>query len=59
MSQVLLENLFITGGASFSPGVWGAMAGGWQGFVMNYEKTYGVKIGNHDVTYKPGLKNLP
>ncbi len=59
MSSILLDNLFITGGASFSPGVWGAMAGGWQGFVVNYEKIYGVKIGNHDVTYKPGLKNLP
>lgn len=59
MSQILLDNLFITGGACFSPGVWGAMAGGWQGFVTNYKKIYGIKIGNHDVTYKPGLKNLP
>ena len=59
MSQVLLKNLFITGGASFSPGVWGAMAGGWQGFVAHYEKVYKIKIGNHDVAYKSGLKNLP
>ncbi len=59
MSQVLLNNLFITGGASFSPGVWGAMAGGWQGFVAHYKKVFKIKIGNHDVAYKSGLKNLP
>ena len=59
MSPYLLDNLFISGGASFSAGLWGAIAGGWQGFVAHYEKVYGIKIGNHDVLYKPGLKNLP
>ena len=59
MKQVLLDNLFISGGASFSAGVWGAMAGGWMGFVEAYKKIYGVKIGNKDVLYKPDLKNLP
>ena len=59
MKPVLLDNLFISNGASFSAGVWGAIAGGWIGFVNEYKKIYGVKIGNKDVLYKPGLKNLP
>ncbi|MBN2546349.1 MAG: hypothetical protein JXB50_11165 [Spirochaetes bacterium] len=59
MKQVLLDNLFISGGASFSAGVWGATAGGWLGFVEAYKKMYGVQIGNKSVLYKPDLKNLP
>lgn len=59
MKQQVLDNLFISGGASFSAGVWGAIAGAWQGFVTIYRTVYGVEIGNHDVLYKPGLKNLP
>ena len=59
MKQVLLDNLFISNGASFSAGVWGAIAGGWMGFVEEYKKMYGIRIGNKDVLYKPGLKNLP
>lgn len=59
MKQVLLDNLFISGGASFSAGVWGAIAGGWMGFVEAYKKMYNVKIGNKNVLYRPGLKNLP
>lgn len=59
MKSCILPNLFISGGASFSAGVWGAIAGGWMGFVTIYEKIYGIKIGNNDVLYKPGLKNLP
>ena len=59
MKQVVLDNLFISGGASFSAGVWGSIAGGWQGFTSAYEKMYGVKIGNNEVLYKPGIKNLP
>ncbi|MCG8568975.1 MAG: hypothetical protein MJB14_02440 [Spirochaetes bacterium] len=59
MKQVLLDNLFISGGASFSAGVWGAMAGGWIGFTQAYQKMTGIKIGNNDVLYKPDLKNLP
>ncbi|MBP7553339.1 MAG: hypothetical protein KA885_07920 [Spirochaetes bacterium] len=59
MKQVVLDNLFISGGASFSAGVWGAIAGGWMGFVESYKKITGIKIGNKDIIYKPGLKNLP
>lgn len=59
MTPYLLDNLYISAGASFSGGVWGAIAGAWQGFVASYEKIYGIKIGDHDVLYKPGLKNLP
>ena len=59
MKQILLDNLFISNGASFSAGVWGAIAGGWMGFVEGYKKMYGIQIGNKDVLYKPGLKNLP
>ncbi len=59
MKNVLLDNLFISNSASFSAGVWGAIAGGWIGFVEEYNKIYGIKIGNKDVIYKPGLKNLP
>jgi len=59
MKQVLLDNLFISGGASFSAGVWGAIAGGWMGFVEGYNKMYGIRIGNKNVLYKSGLKNLP
>ncbi|HBD93290.1 MAG: hypothetical protein A2015_15350 [Spirochaetes bacterium GWF1_31_7] len=59
MKQQVLDNLFISGGASFSAGVWGAIAGSWQGFVSIYKKVYNTEIGNHDVLYKPGLKNLP
>jgi hypothetical protein len=59
MKVTLLDNLFISGGASFSAGVWGAIAGGWQGFVTSYKKQFGVQVGNHDVLYKPGMKNLP
>jgi hypothetical protein len=55
---VVLDNLFISAGASFSSGVWGAIAGGWLGFVESYKKLTGIKIGNNDVIYKPGLKNL-
>ena len=58
MKQVLLDNLFISNSASFSAGVWGAIAGGWIGFVEEYKKIYGIKIGNKDVMYRPGLKNL-
>ncbi|MCK4796457.1 MAG: FAD-dependent oxidoreductase, partial [Spirochaetes bacterium] len=49
MEKILLNNLFISGGASFSAGLWPAIAGGWQSFVASYEKIYGTKIGNHDV----------
>ena len=59
MKVVLLDNLFISAGASFSGGLWGAIAGGWQGFVISYKKMFGIEIGNHDILYKPGLKNLP
>ncbi len=59
MKQVLLDNLFISNSASFSAGVWGAIAGGWMGFVEEYKKIYGIEIGYKDVMYKPGLKNLP
>ncbi len=59
MKVKLLNNLFISAGASFSGGLWGAIAGGWQGFVISYKKMFGIEIGNHDVIYKPGLKNLP
>ena len=59
MKQVLLDNLFISGGASFSAGVWGAVAGAWQGFVASYKKIYGIEIGDKNILYKPGLKNLP
>ena len=43
MAPVLLDNLFISGGASFSAGLWGAIAGAWQGFVASYERIYGIK----------------
>lgn len=53
MNKILLKNLFISGGASFSAGLWPAIAGGWQGFAASYQKIYKTKIGNHDVLYKP------
>jgi hypothetical protein len=59
MSPVVLDNLFISSGSNFSGGMWGAIAGAWQGFAAIYEKVYGIQVGNHDVLYKPELKNLP
>ena len=59
MKPVILDNLFLSSNANFSCGVWGAIAGAWQGFVAAYEKEHGIQIGNHDILYKPGLKNLP
>ena len=59
MTPPILDNLFISSASSFSGGLWGAIAGAWQGFTAMYEKIYGVRIGNHDVLYKPGLDNLP
>ncbi len=59
MKPKLLNNLYISSGANFSAGVYGAICGGWQGFVSCYHDIFGVEIGNHDVIYKPGLKNLP
>jgi len=59
MAPKILKNLFISSGACFSGGLWGAIAGGWQGFVSFYKNVYGIEIGNRDVMYKPGLKNLP
>ena len=59
MTPKQLKNLFISGGASFSAGMWGAIAGAWQGFVAIYKNVYGISIGKHDVMYSPNLKNLP
>jgi hypothetical protein len=59
MTPHILENLSISSASSFSGGLWGAIGGAWQGFTAIYEKLYGIQIGNHDVVYKPGLKNLP
>lgn len=55
----ILKNLHISSGANFSGGLWGAIAGGWQGFVAFYRDAYGIEIGDRDVMFKPGLKNLP
>lgn len=59
MTSHVLENLFISSNANFCCGVWGAIAGTWQGFVTAYEKEFGIKIGNKDIIFKPELKNLP
>ncbi len=59
MTPRILDNLFISSGANFSAGVYGAMCAGWQGFVTCYHDLFGIEVGNHDVIYKPGLKNLP
>lgn len=59
MTPCILDNLFLSSNANFTCGVWGAIAGSWQGFVASYEREYGIKIGNHDILYKPSLKNLP
>ena len=59
MTPKLLENLYLAGNAVFTGGLWGAVAGGWQGFVKFYKDIYKVEIGNRDVLFKPGLKNLP
>ncbi len=59
MTSIVLNNLFISSGANFSCGVWGAIAGTWQGFCAGYEKMTGIKIGNHDILYSKELKNLP
>ncbi len=53
--KILLKNLFISGGASFSAGLWPAIAGGWQSFAASYKKIYKTKIGNHDVLYRPSI----
>ena len=47
--------------SEFSAGLWGAIAGGWQGFIANYEKIYNIRVGNYDIIYyKPDfLYNLP
>lgn len=59
MVPKLLDNVYISGNAIFAGGLWGAVAGGWQGFVRFYADVYGIEIGNRDVLYKPDLKNLP
>lgn len=59
MAPEITDNLFISSGSNFSCGVWGAMSGGWQGFVASYEKIYGVRIGDHDILYTEKLNNLP
>jgi|GEM_PF-1251060 len=59
MASKILDNLFIASGACFSGGIWGAFAGGWHGFVNFYKSIYGIEIGNRDLVFKPGLKNLP
>jgi hypothetical protein len=53
MGKILLKNLFISGGASFSAGLWPAIAGGWQSFTASYKKIYKEEIGHHDVLYRP------
>lgn len=59
MTPKILSNLFLSSGAVFAGGLWGAVAGGWQGFVAFYKEVYGIEIGNRDVMYKPDAKNLP
>ncbi|HOV14203.1 MAG TPA: FAD-dependent oxidoreductase [Spirochaetota bacterium] len=59
MTPKILNNLYLSSGAVFAGGLWGAVAGGWQGFVTFYKDVFGIEIGNRDVLYKPGLKNLP
>ena len=59
MTPKVLDNLYISSGSVFAGGLWGAVAGAWQGFVTFYKNVYGIEIGNRDVMYKPDLKNLP
>ncbi len=56
MQPVLLDNCFISGGASFSAGIWGALAGGWSSFTASYKKLFGIKIGDNSLMFKPGMK---
>ncbi len=59
MTPKITDNLFICGNSVFAGGLWGAVAGAWQGFVAFYKQRYGVEIGNRDILYKNNLKNLP
>ncbi len=59
MTPKVLDNLYLSAGSVFAGGLWGAVAGGWQSFVAFYKNVYGIEIGNREVLYKPGLKNLP
>ena len=59
MTSQVAQNVFICGNSIFAGGLWGAVAGAWQGFCTFYRKRYGIEIGNRDILYKPGLKNLP
>ena len=59
MTPQVAQNVFICGNSVFAGGLWGAVAGAWQGFCTFYRKRFGIEIGNRDILYKPGLKNLP
>ncbi|MCG8568585.1 MAG: hypothetical protein MJB14_00460 [Spirochaetes bacterium] len=37
---------------AFSSGIWGALAGGWQGFTQSYQKITGQIIGHKKVIYQ-------
>lgn len=59
MHPILLENLTISGSASFSGGVFGAIVGAWVAFYMSFRKKYDIQIGNKKAMFSTDIKNLP